>query len=242
MLRKKNGPIESVRGPTATELGGSTDVGMLLNQCLGMIADEAASAVATEVAGQVNPLQANLEKLAGALQLVQKGQRDLDGRVQDLVSQSQLLEKASQERRQLSQEHYQHHVIEPMVRLLFPIVDVLEKAKGIKGANSIYIDKVQWAAIEQIQVYVNQFLGAHDITIVKSRSGARFNPKIMKPVQCVACRDSDRDSCVVESLQSGFIHGTGRVLRFESVALYRYQKPIENSSRYSKETSHGTCD
>ena len=242
MSEEQASQIGCARGPTGTEKVDPPDVGALLNQCLGAIVDNAALVASREAAGQVVSLQSNLEKLAMALDETQKSQRMLDSRVQELIARSQLLEKASQERARLSEEHHQHHVIEPMIRLLFPLVDVLDKAKGLKGKNTAFVDRAQWAVVEQIQIYMNQFLSAHNITVVRSQSGAPLNPKVMKPVQFVTCQNIGQNSRVAKSLQAGFVHGTGRVLRFESVALYRYEHLTKNLLSKEKETRHGTVN
>jgi molecular chaperone GrpE (heat shock protein) len=234
--------IGCARGPTGTEKIDPPDVGALLNQCLGEIVNNAALAASREVASQTASLQSSLEKLVTALEETQKSQRMLDSRVQELVARSQLLERASQERAVLSEEHHQHHVIEPMIRLLFPVIDVLDKAKGVKGKDNVLVDRAQWAVVEQIQIYMNQFLSAHSVTVVRSQSGAPLNPKVMKPVQFVACQNIGQNSRVAKSLQAGFVQGTGRVLRFESVALYRYEHLTEDLPSKGKETRHGTVN
>jgi len=176
------------------------------------------------------------------LEEIQKSQRMLDSQLQGLIAHSQLLERASQEHAQLSEEHYQRRIVEPMCRLLFPAVNVLDKALRLKSVGEGPTHGARWTVVEQIQVYLVQFFSAHDIKPIRSTSGTPLNPKVMKPVRFIPCPDKDLDGLVAGSLEAGFIRGTDRVLRFESVALYRYKESAQNLPNENKETSHGSVN
>lgn len=242
MYEEKTNRSGHVHGATATQNVDRRDIGILLNQCIETVAENAVARASQEFERQTTPLQAKIEPLATAVAKIHRNQALLDEKLQALIAHNQLLEKASQEHARLSEEHYHQRIIEPMVRLLFPVVDVLDKTKGLNSGGEGLIHGARWAVVEQIQVYLTQFFLAHDIRPIRSPSGSALDPKVMKPVRFIPCHDPDLDGRVAGSLQAGFVRGTDRVLRFESVALYRCEEPTRNIAEKGKETGHDTSD
>lgn len=229
------------RGPTAKE-NDRLDAGAFLNQCLEAIAENVAARTSQELERQTAPLRSRIEQVATAVEDIHGAQALMAEKLRALIAHSQLLEKASQEHARLSEEHYHRRIIEPMVRLLFPVVDVLDKAKGFKGSGQGLVHGAQWAVVEQIQIYLTQFFCAHDIRPIRNPPGSALDPKVMKPVRFVPCHDANLDGRLAGSLQAGFVRGTDQVLRCETVALYRYEEPTKSISDKEKESSHDTSD
>ena len=146
-----------------------------------------------------------------------------------LTANTKLLENAGRSNDLLGEQHYQKHVLEPLLRSVFPVFDLIQDA-GKSSDNQPSRDLVQsvWAQLEQ-------FLLNYDVHIIRHTSGHLLDPKIMKPMKWTLTTDHTLDLRVCKSLQIGFKQGQERILRHESVSLYKFQadetKPINLSER-----------
>jgi len=149
----------------------------------------------------------------------------IEKQLDQLIAGNKLLENASQENRILSEEHYQDHIVEPMVRSLFPVIDLINDAKNRNmdsgkdentGANGL---------TEAIFIQLQQFLSAYQIEPIQHQPGAKFDPRQMRPLKTVSTQDKRLADRVARSLQAGFRCGRERLLRPESIALYKYCQP-----------------
>lgn len=136
----------------------------------------------------------------------------------NFTSTNKLLENAGKANQLLGQEHYDHHIIEPMVRSLFPVLDLIEDAYK-HWISSKQITELLCAVWSQMQ----QFLAVYDVHAIKHKPNRKFNPKEMKPIKWIPTDNSDFNGQVADSLRIGFRLGNERILRIETVALYKYQ-------------------
>ncbi|MHC4541512.1 MAG: hypothetical protein ACYTEK_15645 [Planctomycetota bacterium] len=134
-----------------------------------------------------------------------------------------LLENASLENQALTRQHYEEHVILPMVRSIFPVFDIIHDAKhywkDTGGPDAPQITDFTDAIWTQLQ----QFLLNYDIEIIAHEPKARFEPQLMRPVKARETNDRSLDGLVAKSLQVGFRQGRQRLLRLETISLYTYR-------------------
>ena len=143
-----------------------------------------------------------------------KAVADCAGRVQILASKSQALERASGELGRLGENFYERHVLEPMVRSIFPLFDLLEEANGGEEGGALA------TALGSETV---EFLAQYNIEPYRHKEGDEFDGKTMQPIKIVEAEEKDQDYKIKQSCKSGFKWGE-RVLRAEPVILYRFKE------------------
>jgi hypothetical protein len=139
--------------------------------------------------------------------------------VNNIVSTNNLLERAGEANLLLGKQHYEEHVVIPMLRSLFPIFDLITDYRrhcNLSGNNANN-------PIISIYSQLQQFASNYDIEIIEHAAGNNFNPRIMKPVGWKGTSEKQLENCVAESLQIGFRLGETRILRLETVNLYKYE-------------------
>jgi molecular chaperone GrpE (heat shock protein) len=179
-----------------------------------------------EILDQIPAKLAQLETLPAKVQTNQQqiiySLERIEKQMDQLIAGNKLLENASQENRLLSQEHYQDHIVQPMVRSLLPVFDFVEEARN--GTSEHSNGEVQEFA-EGLSIQLQQFLAAYQIEPIQHQPGAKFDPREMRPVKTVSIHDKQLADRVARSLQAGFRCGRERLLRPESIALYKYREP-----------------
>jgi len=160
--------------------------------------------------------QTSQQQIVYSLQHIEK-------QLDQLIAESKLLENASRENHLLSQEHYQDHIVQPMVHSLFPIIDFINDAEDRSGEpatdRKIDTNELTGAIFTQLQ----QFLAVYQIEPIRHRPKAKFNPSLMRPVKTVTTENRQLDNRIAKSLRVGFWWRKERVLRFETVALYKFK-------------------
>lgn len=180
-----------------------------------------------EILDQMPAKLAQLETLPTKLQTSQQqiiySLQHIEKQLDQQIAESRLLENASQENRLLSQEHYQDHIVQPMVRSLFPIVDFINDAKD--RSTDPATDKKMDAdeLIEAISIQLQQFLAVYQIEPIRHKPKAKFDHRLMRPVKTVTTDNRQLDNRIAKSLQAGFWWRKETILRFESVALYKFK-------------------
>ncbi|MBN1360437.1 MAG: nucleotide exchange factor GrpE [Sedimentisphaerales bacterium] len=187
------------------------------------------------------PLQSKARHLSTTVQNILNTQVAMNRKIEVLGLQNHLLEAAGEEQARLAEEHYQQHIVEPMVRSLFPALDVIDRALPRQPREENPADSPLHNVVEHLQIHLAQFLACYDIRVVRHRPHASFDPKTMKPVAFTPCHDPALDGRVAESLQSGFVRDGNTVLRFESVALYRHE-PSGSTQTHEKGEDHAACN
>jgi molecular chaperone GrpE (heat shock protein) len=138
--------------------------------------------------------------------------------LEKLAATGKLLENAGKVNDTLSIQHYQECIIEPMVRSLFVVNDLIEDVQRSSEAT-----EVQNEILNAVKTQLLQFLANYGIEIVCHDQGSPFDPQFMKPLSKVSTQDRKLEGCIAQSLQSGFMWNKQRLLRPESVSLYKFE-------------------
>jgi len=145
--------------------------------------------------------------------------------LENTVSANDLLEKAGQANLLLGRQHYEKHIIEPMLRSLLPVVDIIVDSRKHNKNCSCNSANV----INSIYSQLLQFLSSYGIEIFTHSTGDKFDPQGMKPIKWEFTSEASLDNSVARSLQAGFRLDQTRILRMETVSLFKF-KPSENES------------
>jgi len=152
--------------------------------------------------------------------------------VENTVSSNELLEKAGQTNLLLGKEHYENHIIEPMLRSLFPVVDIIEDSRNHNNLCHCNSTKV----LNSIYSQVLQFLSNYGIEIFSHSSGDKFDPRSMKPIKWEYSSDASLNKTVAKSLQPGFRFEQTRILRMETVSLFKHQQSETENNNFNERT------
>lgn len=204
------------------------DPAVLLNCFIAAITKPMFLTIADAVGEQLRPLISELREFATKLQQVIYSQQATEKQLEALISQNRLLENASKESHLLSQDHYQQYIIEPMARSLFAVFDDIENAKR-RCRETEHMDSPPVCdVLDAVFIYIRQFLSVYQIEPVKHRPNSKFDPKVMRPVKIVVTENKDLDNRIAKSLQMGFRWQEDRLLRPESVTVFKYEEPLNN--------------
>ena len=140
-----------------------------------------------------------------------------------LVSNNKLLENASSTNQLLGRQHYQDHIIQPIIRSVFPVFDIIEDTRKFWNSSGEQVDNRILDFINAVWTQLQQFLVNYDVHIIRHNPNDKFDPQITKPVKWTFTDKRKLDGRVAESLQIGFRFGQDKVLRLESVSLYKYR-------------------
>jgi molecular chaperone GrpE (heat shock protein) len=136
--------------------------------------------------------------------------------MEKLAATGKLLENAGKVNEALSIQHYQECIIEPMVRSLFVVIDLIEDTLRSSDAP-------ESETLNAVKTQLLQFFANYGIEAVRHDQGSSFNPQLMKPLSKVPTQDRNLEGCIAQSLQSGFMWNNQRLLRSESVSQYKYE-------------------
>lgn len=192
-----------------------------LNKCL---ADQ--TKILNSLHSQLAGLQGQLSEIAGRQQQLEYAQQAESERFSGLIQQTKLLENISRDNHLLGQQHYRQHIVEPMVRSVFPIFDIVSNNHLCQSHENNSINPQAYEIIDMVKTCLRQFLSAYQVYPIQHKAGSKFNPGLMKPVKQLTTNNPRLDKRVAKCLQVGFLYKKEIVLRFESVALYRYEQPI----------------
>lgn len=146
--------------------------------------------------------------------------------LENTVSANNLLGKAGETNLLLGKQHYDDHIIEPMVRSLFPVFDIIADSRKYHGDCNCNAMSLMDSIYSQLQ----QFLANYDVEIFKHTTADSFNRKIMKPIKWKITSEEHLENSIAQSLQAGFRLGQARILRMETVSLYKYQPSKTNTN------------
>jgi len=116
-----------------------------------------------------------------------------------------------------------------MVRSLFAVIDLVEDVRKPRKDNNCQTGQDQVELIEAISVQLEQFLQNYGIEVIRHQPNTQFNRQLMKPVSKISTSEKGLDSLVAKSLQIGFRWNQQRLLRPESVSIYKYVQANINS-------------
>lgn len=152
--------------------------------------------------------------------------------LENTVSANNLLDKAGEMNHLLGKQHYEEHIIEPMLRSLFPVFDLIadsRKHQGHSGCNAAGL-------MDSIYSQLQQFCANYDIETFEHSKGDSYDPKIMKPIDRENTSDKHLGNTIAQSLQIGFRSGPTRILRMETVSLFKYEPSKTNTNTLMERT------
>ena len=195
---------------------------MVLGQALLRFLERSNSRIAAKVLEKLIPMVSQLTQIETQQKQSSFQLDSIDKMLSNLSSHSKLLENASQTNLLLGKQHYEDHIIQPMVCSLFAVIDIIEDACKSWKDDQDQATQPQIELLEAIKTQLEQFLANYGIKIVWHKPNSLFDPKLMKPVSRVLTTDKSLDGCIAKSLQVGFVWNQQRLLRPESVSIYKY--------------------
>ena len=211
-----------------TQAAAKTDPAVSLSHALQELIDTAHQNSTEDMAEQNIPMLYQMGQVETKQQQCLYHLEAVGKQLQALTANHKLLENAGRTHQLLGEQHYQQHVLDPILRSVFPVFDLIQDAgKSSDNQPSGNLIQSVWAQLEQ-------FLVNYDIHIIRHAAGDDFDPKIMKPMKWALTTDQALHRHVCESLQIGFRWGQKRILRHESVSLYKFQAD-ETKSNSSNE-------
>jgi len=211
-----------------------TDAALQLSQALQQLVGASMKNCLQNMPEQIMQLSHQVHKIETKQQQSVYNFESIQQQLENLASVNKLLENASKTNHLLGKQHYDEHIIQPIVRSLFPVLDLVEDAQK-HWSNSQQITElfnVVWSQMEQ-------FMANYDVHIIKHDINDKFNLQTMKPVKWIPIEDSQLDGCVAESLQIGFQFGKERMLRLETVSLFKFQPSQTNTINPIKQENGG---
>jgi hypothetical protein len=185
------------------------------------------------ISGQLTEINTRLQQIIYSVERVEKQQEQLN-------AQGQLLDNASRERQILTEEHYQDHIIQPMVRSLFSILDFVNDVRNGSTGHSNNGEMCTEELADSVLVQLCQFLSAYEIELIQHKADAKFDPRQMRPVKKIPTDDKRLDNRVAKSLRTGFRgKQQQRLLRPESVVLYEYRE-TKSTNTVKERDQNGT--
>lgn len=155
--------------------------------------------------------------------------QDISKRIEAFAANGELLENVNQTNRLLGSQFYEQRIIQPMVRGLFPLVDLIRN-----GERKLDVTQPDTKSLRQylsaLRVQLEQFLGNYGIEVFGHEPNSQFDPKIMKPLQTTHTGEANLDGLVAESLQCGF-RIRERILRLETVSLFMSETDVSQNPR-----------
>lgn len=219
-----------LRGPTVNDSCEQFDTAaMVLGQALLRFLERSNSRIAGKVLEKLIPMVSQLTQIETQQKQSNFQLDSIEKILSNLSSHSKLLENASQTNHILSTQHYENHIIQPMVRSLFAVIDIIEDACKSWEDDQDRTNQHQVELLEAIKTQLQQFLANYGIEIVRHKPNSLFNPQLMKPVSRVSTSNKELDGLVVRSLQSGFRWNQQRLLRPESISIYKFVRTHINS-------------
>ena len=184
-----------------------------------------------ELGGQVADLITRLEKQNTMLAELHEDLHTVSETIGALYQKQECLENASRQQAMLTEEHYASHVIEPIGRQLFPMIDHATQAlSGRIKANGMA------ELLEGLRAQLLDVLFRLGIEPIDVEEGTPFDARTMHPLGFTDSDRRARDRTVAAVLQPGFRRGK-QVLRHQGVLLYRYTSETERDPEITSVTA-----
>ena len=182
------------------------DLLAMLGRIVGWLIGAVGDGVAGRVGGTLPDFEAQRKRTDYAFQEILR-------HLERPAPEAELLDNANQTIRQLGEEFYDEKVVQPMVRGLFPLVDLLQEGMTRENADRDLL----LALLTQTK----QFFALYGIEAYRHQPEDEFDPRTMKPLRRTLTNEPAIKDLVAESLQCGF-RTPDRILRLETVSLYRF--------------------
>jgi len=212
---------EKISPPNPT----NPDPAVALSQALQIMIETAHQSSTQDMAEQNIPLLYQMSQVETRQQQSLYQLEAIKKQLDALMANHKLLENAGRSNELLGQQHYQQHVLEPLLRSVFPVFDLINDSESHQDDPSSQLGEV----LETVWTQLEQFLATYDVHIIRHAPGQNFDPKIMKPMKWVLTADQDLHRRVCRSLQIGFRWGQEQILRHESVSLYKSEADKTNT-------------
>jgi len=210
---------------------------MVLGQALLQFMERSNSRIAEKVLESLIPMASQLTKVETQQKQLNFQLGSIEKVLSNLSSYSKLLENASQTNLLLGKQHYEDHIIQPMARSLFAVIALIEDARKPRKDNSCQAGQDQAELIEAIRIQMEQFFANYGVELIRHLPNTQFNRQLMKPVSRVSTSNKKLDGLVAGSLQIGFMWNQQRLLRPESVSIYKY---VEANIKSIEDRKEGT--
>ncbi len=201
------------------------DPAVILSQALQQVIETAHQNSTQDMAEQNIPMLYQMGQVETKQQQCLHHLEALGKQLQTLTANHKLLENAGRSNDLLGQQHYQQHVLEPLLRSVFPVFDLIRNAMDALEDKSSQFQNILQTVWSQLE----QFLVNYDVHIIQHTAGDVFDPKTAKPMKWQPTTDQALDRHICESLQIGFRWGQERILRQESVSLYKFEADETNT-------------
>ena len=212
-----------------------SDTALQLAQAIQELTEEYETDFPEEVSEQIIRLSNQISQVENKQQQSLNHLESIRQLLENTVSAGNLLKKASETNLLLGKQHYQEHIIEPMLRSLFPVFDIIADSRRHHDNSAGNATSLT----DSIYSQVRQFIANYDIEIIEHSSGDSFNPKTMKPIKWEITSQEHLEKSVAQSLRVGFRTGQTRILRPETVSLFKYQPSKTNINKLIERT--GKC-
>jgi len=156
---------------------------------------------------------------ARSLNQLAQAEEERNRLLQDTLERQQWLESASRQQELLSETHYQQHVVDPLARQVFPLLDDLH---GVLEEGRVEASTQTFLAGMKAQLL--DLLATHGIEAFSSFPGDPFDPSSMRPVKKVRVFQLCEDRTVSRVLKTGFRRGSA-FLRHQSIEVCVYRPP-----------------
>jgi len=183
----------------------------LFNRAFCLISDSFSEKITARVSGIMPNFEIQNKKIGYELDAIKN-------QIESLNNISDLIDNVNHNNRILASQFYEARIIEPMIRNLFPMIDLIDGArKKIESTSTALKPFVA------LQTHLEQFIATYGIESIRHKVQDEFDPKMMKPLCTVITDNLDLNGFVAESLQCGFKTET-RILRLETVSIYKHQQ------------------
>ncbi len=203
-----------------------SDTALQLAQAIQELMEEYETDLPQEVSEQIVRLSNQISQVENKQQLSLNHFESIRQLLENTVSTNNLLEKAGEANHLLGKQHYQEHIIEPMLRSLFPVFDIIADSRK----HHEYCSCNATSLMDSIYSQLLQFLANYDVEIFEHFAGDSFDPKTMTPIKWEITSEKHLENLIAQSLQAGFRLGQARILRMETVSLYQYQPSKTNTN------------
>ena len=181
-----------------------------LAEIIEAMGDSFSEQLTARIGGMMPDFEAQSKKAEYQLQ-------DISKQIEAFAANGELLENVNQTNRLLGSQFYEQKIVQPMVRGLFPLWDLL--CEGSPKLDATQPDDDSQLYLAALRVQLEQFLTCYGVESFNHDPGSPFEPKVMKPLQTTPTNKTGINGLVAESLHCGFrIHE--RILRLETVSLF----------------------
>jgi len=200
----------------------TTEMTGTLAEIFEILGDSFSQKLAARIGGTLPDFEAQNKKTGYQLQ-------DISKQIEVFAANGELLKNVNQTNRLLGSQFYEQRIVQPMVRGLFPLWDLICEGSPKLDATQPDIESLQ-LYISALRVQLEQFFACYRIESFSHKVLAEFDPKTMKPIKQVQIENGELNGLVAESLQCGF-RIQERILRLETVSLFTSETDVSRNPK-----------